>query len=178
MDGVVERMSTTAKLGGTSLRVTLPSGTFFYYAHLDRFAPTVTEGRAVRAGEVIGFVGNTGNAASTAPHLHFEIHPRGGSAVSPVPYLDRWLAEAAATARAITGTDAIDAVVSPLAAPTPEPTALAPARRATPLTMTSIEPQPVAAIDPTPMAALGAVVLASWLFPRRRRLLRLTGALR
>jgi murein DD-endopeptidase MepM/ murein hydrolase activator NlpD len=178
MDGVVGRLSTSSPLGGTSLRVTLPSGTFFYYAHLDDFAPGVREGRAVRAGDVIGFVGNTGNAATTPPHLHFEIHPRGGEATSPVPYLDRWLAEAVATAKAITATDAIDAVVRPLVAPSPEPTA-APSRtpRVAALTMTPLDARPVAAVDPTPMLALAAMVgLFTWLAPRGRR--RTTGAVR
>lgn len=95
VDGVVSGMTTAGVLGGTSLRLTAPDGTFFYYAHLDRFAPGVSEGDRVARGRVLGFVGNTGNAAGTGPHLHFEIHPEGGAAVPPVPYLDRWLAEAA-----------------------------------------------------------------------------------
>ena len=59
------------------------SGTYYFYAHLAAFAPGLAVGSRVEAGEVIGFVGDTGSAA--APHLHFEIHPRGGSPVNPYP---------------------------------------------------------------------------------------------
>lgn len=95
-DGRVTHMRTGTLLGGTSLRLTEPDGTFYYYAHLDRFAPGMDEGEPVAKGDVLGYMGNTGNAVLTPPHLHYEIHPRGGGAVDPVPYLDRWLAEARA----------------------------------------------------------------------------------
>ncbi len=52
-----------------------PSGNEFYYAHLSAYSPLAVEGRSVKAGDVIGFVGNTGDADGGAPHLHFEIHP-------------------------------------------------------------------------------------------------------
>lgn len=70
-------------LGGNALRLTAPNGTYFHYAHLSTFAENVKVGTVVRAGEVIGFVGNTGN--SSTPHLHFEYHPGGGAAVNPFP---------------------------------------------------------------------------------------------
>jgi murein DD-endopeptidase MepM/ murein hydrolase activator NlpD len=58
-------------------------GASFYYAHLDRFA---FEGTAtVKAGDVVGYVGNTGNARTTPPHLHFGIYDRG--AIDPFPFL-------------------------------------------------------------------------------------------
>lgn len=55
----------------------------FFYAHLDDFAPGLEVGSRVRAGEIIGFMGNTGNSAF--PHLHFEIRPNGGSPINPYP---------------------------------------------------------------------------------------------
>jgi murein DD-endopeptidase MepM/ murein hydrolase activator NlpD len=59
------------------------SGTYFFYAHLADFAPGLQVGSKVKAGEIIGFMGNTGNSAF--PHLHLEIHPNGGPAVNPYP---------------------------------------------------------------------------------------------
>ena len=78
VDGYASFRSTP--LGGNSVGLTGNNGNYYFYAHLDRY-----EGgsRSVRAGEVIGYVGNTGN--TTAYHLHFEIHPGGGSAVNPTP---------------------------------------------------------------------------------------------
>ena len=66
----------------------------YYYAHLDRYAPGLTEGQQVRRGSLIGYVGATGNARSDAPHLHFAIFRLGpqkqwwqGEPINPFPYL-------------------------------------------------------------------------------------------
>lgn len=77
----------TDTLGGTKLWLVGASGTRYYYAHLSAYAEGVVEGKAVQAGDVVGFVGNTGNAATTPAHLHFEVHPGGGPAVNPYPLL-------------------------------------------------------------------------------------------
>jgi hypothetical protein len=88
-------------LGGNSFHLSNDAGDYFYYAHLLRYAAGIEEGSRVAAGQVLGYVGNTGNAIATPPHLHFEIHPGGGAPVDPFPYLELWRgAGAAATADA------------------------------------------------------------------------------
>ena len=83
--------STSGDLGGITLWLTGDSGTAYYYAHHYRNAVTVAGTRVAR-GQVIAYVGTTGNACSTSPHLHFEIHPggRGSPAIDPYPYLRQW----------------------------------------------------------------------------------------
>lgn len=70
-------------LSGNALKITRADGTYFFYAHLAGFAPGITVGTRVTAGQVIGYVGSTGNSAIS--HLHFEVHPGGGAAVNPYP---------------------------------------------------------------------------------------------
>ena len=82
--------------GGFRLWLRDRQGNQFYYAHLSAFSPLAVDGREVRAGAVIGFVGNTGDAQSTPYHLHFEIHPVGllpmgyDGVVNSFPYLSAW----------------------------------------------------------------------------------------
>jgi len=73
------------KLSGNGVRLTSNdgTGTYFFYAHFDAIAPGIQVGSVVKAGQVIGTIGSTGN--TTTPHLHFEIHPRGGEAINPFP---------------------------------------------------------------------------------------------
>ena len=70
-------------LAGNGLKIATADGTYFFYAHLKSLAPGIQVGTQVTAGQLVGWVGKTGNAG--IPHLHFEIHPGGGSAVNPYP---------------------------------------------------------------------------------------------
>jgi murein DD-endopeptidase MepM/ murein hydrolase activator NlpD len=84
-----------SKQGGNTIYQFDPSETFtYYYAHLDSYAPGVSEGQQVKQGDLIGFVGSTGNASPDAPHLHFAIFVLGpekkwwqGTAINPYPLL-------------------------------------------------------------------------------------------
>jgi len=73
--------------GGISITIRARDGTTFYYAHARDLVVT-RKGTRVRRGQVLGHLGNTGNAARTAPHLHFEVRPgpRGTRTVNPTPY--------------------------------------------------------------------------------------------
>ena len=84
------------RVGGWRLWLRDGEGNEFYYAHLSAFSPAAVNGTEVKAGTVLGFVGNTGDAEGTPYHLHFEIHPVGllhlgyDGAVNPYPYLVAW----------------------------------------------------------------------------------------
>jgi peptidoglycan LD-endopeptidase LytH len=72
-DGRIEKLF-TSKAGGLTIYQFDPTNTFtYYYAHLDSYAGGLHEGQTVRRGDVIGYVGSTGNASPDAPHLHFAI---------------------------------------------------------------------------------------------------------
>jgi murein DD-endopeptidase MepM/ murein hydrolase activator NlpD len=79
VDGFAEPKTNT--LGGTTIWFKGNDGNRYYYAHLDHYG---TLG-AVQAGTIIGYMGQTGNARFSVPHLHFEVHPAGGAAVNPYP---------------------------------------------------------------------------------------------
>lgn len=87
----------TNQLGGITVYALDPTERFvYYYAHLERYAAGLREGQAVRAGEVIGYVGSTGNAPPNTPHLHFQLlQYRGngrwwdGVPLNPHPFLAR-----------------------------------------------------------------------------------------
>jgi murein DD-endopeptidase MepM/ murein hydrolase activator NlpD len=84
------------RLGGWRLWLTDANGNSFYYAHLAGYSRWILTHPNVRAGQVVGFLGRTGDAFTTAPHLHFEIHPQQllslgyDGAVDPTAYLKKW----------------------------------------------------------------------------------------
>ena len=92
---------TNSNLGGLAVYVVEPNGTFWYLAHLSGVADGLAEGTAVTMGQVVGFVGDSGNARGGSPHVHAEYHPGGGSAVDPKLILDGFLTDAIAAAPAL-----------------------------------------------------------------------------
>ena len=75
----------TDALAGNGLRLRQPDGTFYFYGHMSALAPGITAGAQVSAGQLLGWVGHTGNAG--VDHLHLEIHPFGGEAVNSFPII-------------------------------------------------------------------------------------------
>lgn len=93
-DGTVEKLFDSER-GGLTIYQFEPGGRWcYYYAHLQRYADGLAEKQAIKRGEVIGYVGSTGNASAEAPHLHFEVHVLGpekqwwkGESINPYPLL-------------------------------------------------------------------------------------------
>lgn len=86
-DGKIEKVYTDypGSLAGNGVRLRMADGTYFFYAHMQSVAEGIEAGVPVKAGQIIGYLGNTGNSGT--PHLHFEVHPKGGGAVNPYPLL-------------------------------------------------------------------------------------------
>jgi murein DD-endopeptidase MepM/ murein hydrolase activator NlpD len=83
-DGTIKRLTRQETgLGGIWIWQVDNAGNEYYYAHLNDIAAGLDAGSKVTAGQQIGTVGNTGDARYGDPHLHFEIHPGGGSAIDP-----------------------------------------------------------------------------------------------
>ena len=84
------------QIGGWRLWLRDTAGNEFYYAHLSAYSPLAAEGKRVRAGDVLGFVGSSGDADGGVAHLHFEIHPVDlihlgyDGVVAPYPFLVAW----------------------------------------------------------------------------------------
>lgn len=84
------------KVGGRRLWLRDDRGNLFYYAHLSAYSPLAVNGAIVNAGDVLGFIGDSGDAEGTPYHLHFEVHPIGlvdrgyDGAVDPTSYLRSW----------------------------------------------------------------------------------------
>lgn len=87
------------KLGGRTVSVVGAGGRIYYYAHLDQYVDDISAGKRVTPETVLGYVGTTGNAAGTTPHLHFGVYSSNG-AINPLPMLsDR--AEATLAGKAV-----------------------------------------------------------------------------
>jgi murein DD-endopeptidase MepM/ murein hydrolase activator NlpD len=119
VDGTVDVR--TGGLGGLSVYLRQPDGTYWYLAHLAGLGPNITSGLMVRTGDVVGYVGDSGNARGGLPHLHFEVHPRGGPAVPPKPVVDRFVADALALAPQVVAAYARAYQPAQPAPPAPEP---------------------------------------------------------
>ncbi|MBA3287596.1 MAG: peptidoglycan-binding protein [Acidimicrobiia bacterium] len=85
VDGTVTQIyrDFPGSLAGNGVKITKADGTYFFYAHFDRIRRGIGVGSRVGAGQQVGTIGSTGNTVT--PHLHFEVHPNGGSAVNPYP---------------------------------------------------------------------------------------------
>ena len=99
VDGVA--VSANGGLGGLTVKVVMPDGTYVYLAHLSGLVDGFSNGMAVRMGDIVGYVGDSGNARGGAPHLHIGIYPHGGPPIDPKPILDRFLSEATSLLPAI-----------------------------------------------------------------------------
>lgn len=95
-DGTIEKLFQSRQGGITIYQRSADGGVVYYYAHLDRYAPTLVQGQVVKAGQVIAAVGSTGDADPGAPHLHFEVHRMApgegwwqGQEINPYPLLAR-----------------------------------------------------------------------------------------
>ena len=82
-------------LGGVTARVHRPDGKYWYMTHLSALNRAYSNGDSVQAGDVVGYCGNSGNAATTPTHVHFGFYQEGGvNPTNPMKYLVRWLREA------------------------------------------------------------------------------------
>ena len=95
-DGVVRKLFTSVRGGLTVYQFDVGDRYCFYYAHLDGYAPGLHEGQRLRRGDLVGFVGATGNARQDAPHLHFAVNILdadkkwwGGTPINPYPLFVR-----------------------------------------------------------------------------------------
>ena len=98
-DGVVTQ-KLVGETSGISVEIQDAQGIQYFYAHMSAWAEPINVGDQVHVGQVLGYLGHTGNAIYTPPHLHLEIQP-GGVPVPPKPFVDRWVKVAELEARAL-----------------------------------------------------------------------------
>jgi peptidase M23-like protein len=174
---------TTSRTAGCMLYLYGLSGTIYYYIHLNNdltakndnrgkcvkgVAYTVKNGARVQAGQQIGYVGDSGDADGGHAHLHFEVHPGGGKAVSPYPYLQKayklLFAGKAGTPFSLTLTGTVvsadvDQVTVNVATSQAWPTALTLTKVNRPITLSVPESSLVQTV--TPLRTVASVTLAT-----------------
>ena len=157
---------------GLAAIVTGADKTYYLMGHMSATVAGLSTGSAVKLGQVVGFVGSTGN--STGPHCHFEVHPQGGAGVDAKPMLDAWQAAAIkavpALIRSLQGIP--DATAAPaaslhIAVPTPQ-AAFFPPLPLTPLPVAH-RAAPTRSLDGLALAGLLALVVTSALAAARFR---------
>ena len=156
-DGTLSKQfwDSPGSLSGNGWRLLRPDGTYFIYAHLSAFAPGLKVGSVVTAGQILGYVGKTGNAGS--PHLHFEVHPNSGAPINPYPTIK------AADACSVTAVPAQPGGV----VPTPPPAAADTTVPAAPVTAPVAAPvtAPPATAPPVAVAPTGPGTLWQFVTP-------------
>ncbi len=138
-------------LSGNGWRLTAGDGTYFFYAHLSTFAPGLAVGSAVKAGQILGQVGMTGDAP--IPHLHFEVHPGGGASINPTPVVKP--VDGCKNSAVPPQPNGIPPVSTPTTVPATAPTVpttVAPAPTAPPTTVPAYVPGQDHRRDPVPPA--------------------------
>lgn len=158
-DGTLSKqtLDRAGSLSGNAWWLTGSDGSYYFYAHLSAFAPDLKVGSKVVAGQIIGYVGRTGNASGA--HLHFEVHPRGGAAVNPTPIV-----------RAVDGCRNTTPPPQPSGTLPPTPSTVAPAGSGTaptaPATPAPTTPAPTtpAPVVPTNTAPTTPAPGAAWQF--------------
>jgi hypothetical protein len=146
---------------GNAVVLKAADGTEYHYLHIDLSTSKLAEGQHVLEADRLGTVGpNTGLESGGGAHLHYEIHPRAGAAINPVPYLDRWVAQALQMAKTVVAKAQVAA---------PRTTATTRRSAAAGVTIRPAAAQrsllPILDVLLTMVAAVGAL----WFFRRRSR---------
>jgi len=122
IDGIVR--AGNGGLGGLYAKVFQPDGSYFYLAHMSALPEGFQNGMAVKTGDIVGYIGTSGNAQGTSPHVHLGIYDAAGRATDPKPILDQMLADALAALPGI-----VEQVRAQRPVPGPSAAAAAPAPR-------------------------------------------------
>ena len=167
IEGILRYDATDPAGYGLAAIVTGPDGTYYLMGHLSAAVKGLATGSVVTQGQVVGFVGSTGDA--TGPHCHFEIHPGGGAGIDAKPILDQWLATAKAAVPALIAfvqSAAVTTTAVPPPAPAPAVVSAPPVGDAGILARATHQSGPGSPAGPA-LAAVLALVLSSALVTRR-----------